>query len=102
MSLQKKYLKSKPLCKVTFSVGKDLAKDATKVFLAGEFNGWETGATPMKKQKNGNFSVTLDLETGREYQYRYLLGDGQWISDPTADKSAFSPFGDCDNSVVVV
>ncbi|QLA17171.1 isoamylase early set domain-containing protein [Desulfolutivibrio sulfoxidireducens] len=100
MSLHKKYLKSKPVCKVTFTVDKDLAKEAGKVFLAGEFNGWATEATPMKKQKNGNFSVTLDLETGREYQYRYFLGDGQWLSDPAADKSAFSPFGDCDNSVV--
>ncbi len=102
MSLQKKYLKSKPVCKVTFTVDKELAKNAGKAFLAGEFNGWETGATPMKRQKNGKFVVTLDLETGREYQFRYFMDDGQWVSDPAADKFAFSPFGDCDNSVVVV
>ncbi|KUG28982.1 1,4-alpha-glucan branching enzyme [hydrocarbon metagenome] len=102
MSLGKKCLKSKPVCKVTFTVDKELAKDAATVSLVGEFNGWETGATPMKKQKSGNFTVTLDLETGREYQFRYLIDDTIWVSDPAADKYAFSPFGDCDNSVVAL
>jgi 1,4-alpha-glucan branching enzyme len=102
MSLGKKYLKSKPVCKVTFTVDKELAKDAASVVVVGEFNGWETGATPLKKQKNGSFSVTVDLETGREYQFRYLIDDTTWVSDPAADKYAFSPFGDCDNSVVAV
>ena len=102
MSLGKKYLKSKPICKVTFTVDKDLAKDAASVVVVGEFNGWESGATPLKKQKNGSFSATVDLETGREYQFRYLIDGEVWISDPEADKYAFSPFGDCENSVVMV
>ncbi len=100
MSLKKKYLKSKPVCKVTFTLSKDQAKEAGKVQLVGEFNGWETHSTVLRKQKDGSFSTCLDLEPGREYQFRYLIDDEVWISDPEADRYAFSPFGDCENSVV--
>jgi hypothetical protein len=56
----------------------------------------------MKRQKKRQVRVTLDRETGRNTSFRYFMDDGQWVSDPAADKIAFSPFGDCDNSVVVV
>ena len=100
MSLKKKYLKSKPHCKVTFALAKGQAKEAAKVAVVGEFNDWDTVATPMRRQKDGSFSVTMDLETGREYQFRYLIDGEVWISDPEADRYAFSPFGDCENAVV--
>ena len=102
MSLKKKFLKSKPVSKVTFILAKEQAKDAAHVHLVGEFNEWKIGGTPMRKQKDGSFSATLDLATGREYQFRYLIDGEIWISDPEADKYAFSPFGDCENSVVTV
>lgn len=102
MSLKKKTLKSKPVCKVTFMLSRDQAKDADCVHLVGEFNEWGPDATPMRRQKDGSFSTTLDLSPGREYQFRYLIDGEIWISDPEADKYAFSPFGDCDNSVVTV
>lgn len=35
MALTKKYLKTKPVCKVTLTV---LAKEAAKVAVAGDFN----------------------------------------------------------------
>jgi 1,4-alpha-glucan branching enzyme len=100
MSLKKKFLKSKPRCKVTFCLSKGQAKDAGKVAVVGEFNEWDTTATPLRRQKDGSFSATVDLETGREYQFRYLIDGEIWISDPEADRFAFSPFGDCDNSVL--
>ena len=102
MSLKKKVLKSKPICKVTFNLSKEQAKDASNVHLVGEFNDWEIGANPMRRQKDGSFTVTLDLPTDREYQFRYLIDGEIWISDPESDKHAFSPFGDCENSVVTV
>jgi 1,4-alpha-glucan branching enzyme len=102
MSLKKKPLKSKPICKVTFALSKEQAKEAGNVHLVGEFNDWAVDATPLRKQKDGSFAATLDLPTGREYQFRYLIDGEIWISDPEADKYAFSPFGDCDNSVIAV
>jgi 1,4-alpha-glucan branching enzyme len=101
MSLKKKYLKSKPHCKVTFALAKGQAKEAAKVAVVGEFNNWDTAATPMRRQRDGSFSTTVDLAIDREYQFRYLIDGEIWMSDPEADRFAFSPFGDCDNSVIV-
>lgn len=100
MSLNKKYLKSKPICKVTFKVKKEECDAADKVAIAGDFNGWEE--TPMKKLKSGDFSLTLDLETENKYQFKYLLDDTKWENDWNADAYCPSPVSLDDNSVVVV
>jgi 1,4-alpha-glucan branching enzyme len=102
MSLNKRYLKSKDVCKVTFKLPKEAAHSAKHVHLVGDFNDWSVRANPMKKLKSGEFSATLDLEAGRQYQYRYLLDDHTWENDWNADEYVRTPFGDSDNSVVVV
>jgi 1,4-alpha-glucan branching enzyme len=102
MSVSKRYLRTKPVGKVTFRLPKEAVKSAKQVFLVGEFNGWNATATPMKKLKNGDFTVTVDLEAGREYQYRYLIDGLIWENDWKADKYAPSPYAQVDNSVVIV
>jgi 1,4-alpha-glucan branching enzyme len=101
MSVKKQYLKSKPLCKVTFALTKEASGDATKAHLVGDFNEWNVKATPMKKLKNGTFTATATLERGKEYQFRYLLDGTIWQNDWSADKYVANRFGG-DNSVVVV
>lgn len=101
MSLQKRFLKSKPVCKVTFKLPTQVAGEAGAVCLVGEFNGWHTAATPMRKLKSGDFTVTLDLETGREYQFRYLIDGDRWENDEAADGYVPSAYPGVDNSVVV-
>lgn len=100
MSLNKKYLKSKPVCKVTFKIMKDECKAAGSVALAGDFNDWRE--TPMKKLKSGDFTLTLDLETENKYQFKYLLDEKEWENDWAADDYVPSPVSLEDNSVVVV
>lgn len=95
--LQKKNLKSKPVCKVTF-VYSDGA-DVETVHLVGDFNDWDETATPMNQHKNGDVTVTLDLEQGNEYQFRYLVNQTEWRNDIEADKYVASPYGG-ENSVV--
>ncbi len=102
MALKKQYLKSKPVCKVTFRMTKKLVQSADHVHLVGEFNQWNILATPMKRLKSGDFTLTLDLETGREYQFRYLIDQVRWENDDKADAYIPTPFGDCDNSVVAI
>ena len=102
MSIQKQYLKTKPVCKVTFIIPKDMAGSAGEVFLVGEFNNWDITSHPMKRRKDGDFNLTLSLEKGREYQFRYLLDGSVWENDNKADKYVKSPYTDCDNSVVIV
>jgi len=102
MSLKKKYLKSKPVCKVSFEVPKEAANGAKKIVIVGEFNEWDTKELTMKKLKNGSFTSVVDLTPGREYQFRYLIDDNKWENDWNADRYVRTDFGDCENSVVVV
>ncbi|RMF80254.1 MAG: glycoside hydrolase [Chloroflexi bacterium] len=96
--LKKQYLKSKPVCKVTFVLPEDI--DAETAHLVGDFNEWGEVEIPMKQLKSGEFKITLPLETNREYQYRYLVNGEEWHNDWDADKYVPNPFC-CENSVVV-
>jgi 1,4-alpha-glucan branching enzyme len=100
MSISKQYLKSKPQVKVTFRLPPEAAPDAKGVSLVGDFNDWNIYASPMKKQKDGAFKVTLTLASDQEFQYRYLIDETSWENDWDADKYVRSAFGNCDNSVV--
>ena len=102
MSIKKQYIKSKGICKVTFTVPASDGNGVLNVHVVGEFNRWSTSATPMKRTKKGIFTASLELKPGREYQFRYLLDDNHWINDAEADKSADTPFGDASNSVIVL
>ncbi len=103
MSLKKQYLKSKPVCKVTFLMKKDDSFGAGKVDLLGEFNNWNT-AEPinMKKLKNGSFKATIDLPAEKEFQFKYLLDGEKWVNDVEADKYVGSGLGTEENSVVLL
>ncbi len=102
MSIKKKYLKNNKVCKVTFRVPKKAANGAKKIHVVGDFNGWDEKANPMKNLKNGDFTAIIELETDREYQFRYLLNQKIWENDWSADKYVPTEFGDSDNSVVIV
>ena len=100
MSFKKQYLKTKPVCKVTFKLSKEEAKEADLVRIVGDFNDWDTKAAPMKKLKNGGFTATLDLPKDSQYQFRYLLNDQAWENDWHADQYIPSPVSFEDNSVI--
>lgn len=74
---------------------------AKTVILVGEFNNWDEESTPMQRQKNGDFMTVLELETGREYHFRYCLDGTKWENDWYADKYEPNPFGGYDSVVVV-
>ena len=102
MAITKQFLKTKPICKVTFRVPQSVSRTAHSVYVVGDFNNWITDNLPMKRQKSGDFTLTLDLDIGKEYQFRYLLDQQYWINDEEADKYYRTHFGDCENSVVVL
>ncbi len=102
MAISKKFLKSKPVCKVKFEVSKDQVENGESIYLVGDFNGWSENSTPMKQLKSGKYTVTLDLEVGRDYQFRYLAGENIWFNDNDPDRTAITPYGDAENSVVSV
>ena len=98
--IKKQFLKSKPVCKATFTLPLEAAPEAAKVQLVGDFNDWSTEEAPeMKKQKNGAYTLVLNLETGKNYEFRYLVDGVEWINDWEADEYAPTPYG-VENSVV--
>ena len=102
MSIRKQYLKNRPICKATFRIPEEMGASAKSAHIVGEFNNWKSFATPMKKLKSGAFTTTLELEPGREYQFRYLLDKKTWENETDADKSVLTPYGDSENSVIVI
>jgi 1,4-alpha-glucan branching enzyme len=101
MSVKKQYLKTKQICKVTFSIPKEIANSAGTVHLVGDFNDWSPVETAMKRRKDGSITATLDLKPDREYAFRYLLDGTTWENDPQADKYVRNEYGS-ENSVIVV
>ena len=101
MSLRKHFYETKPICKVTFQLPKDIVNSATKVNLAGDFNHWNTDSIPMKKLKGGDYAVTVALRKGNEYQFKYLIDGNSWLNEKEADKLVPNEF-QTENSVVVV
>lgn len=97
MAIKKQFLKSKPVCKVTFTVE---ATDADKVSVCGDFNNWDQSKHELKKLKNGNFKGTIDLDIENTYEFKYLV-DGNWVNEEQADSYKFNEFGG-ENSVLEV
>jgi 1,4-alpha-glucan branching enzyme len=100
--IKKEYRAKAHVCKVTFILPNSAAPDSKSVHLVGEFNNWDINAHPMKRLKNGEYAITLELAQGRDYEFRYLIDQSRWENDYHADKYIKSPFGDCDNSIVTV
>ena len=98
MAITKQYLKSKPVCKVTFTVG---AKDAQNVAVVGDFNKWDPSASALKKLRNGTFKGTIDLPKDNTYEFKYLI-DGNFVNEADADRFQWNDYAGAENSVLVV
>lgn len=99
---KKKYLKTKPVCRVTFKVLKKDIGPAQSIKIIGEFNNWDLQTPAMKKLKNGDFSCCIDLDKDRAYQFRYFVDGEKWINDESADAYLPSPFPGVENSVIAL
>ena len=90
--ITKNYSKTGRSCRVTFKYSP--AEGTEKVLLLGEFNEWGADATnELKKRKDGSFSLTLSLDAGKDYRFRYLLNDSNWENDEEADNYVWNSFG---------
>ncbi len=100
MSLLKKHLKTRPVCKATFALAADVAPENDAIWLVGDFNNWDNDSLPMKKKKDGSWSLEIELEPGREYQFLYHIGGNTYLNDAEADAHVPNPFGTGVNSVI--
>ena len=82
--------------KVTFVL---LDLGAKQVSLAGDFNGWASDGTPLKRDDAGHWEATVALAPGR-HEYKFVV-DGEWVPDPLARDHVRNQHGTL-NSVIEV
>lgn len=107
LSLVKNFSKTGNKCRVTFKLSAVVANqhNAKTVELVGTFNQWGKEGDPieLKRLKDGSFSVTYTLDSGKDYQFRYKINgggnDGVWENDDAPDKWVKADNGS-DNSLV--
>lgn len=59
---------------------------AKSVFVVGDFNEWNTTATPLQKDSSGLWTTPVSLKEG-DHSYKFLV-DGDWKLDPINPKQA--------------
>jgi 1,4-alpha-glucan branching enzyme len=67
------------------------APEVKEVYLTGDFNDWNTKSHPMKKDKNGDWEISISLQPGR-YEYRFFV-DGIWQNDTCGEGFVANSFG---------
>ncbi|HOU36025.1 MAG TPA: AAA family ATPase [Candidatus Omnitrophota bacterium] len=75
------------------------APGASRVYVAGDFNGWKTDDTTLMEQDNGVWTKRISLTPG-SYRYKFVK-DGEWIEDPSNPKVATNPYGQKDSLIEV-
>ncbi len=98
MSIKKQIIKTKPVCKVTFSVE---AKEANTAAVIGDFNNWNPAEGELSKLKNGTFKGVFDLAKDASYEFKYLV-DGAYVNDNEADSFIWNEFAGTENGVLTV
>ena len=78
---------------VTFTFS---AENAETVEISGAWNEWQS--LPMKRKKNGDFSIRRRFDKGQSYEFGYTVNGQEWHCDNELGCVA-SPFGS-DNSLL--
>ena len=60
------------------------------LYLVGWFDEWAERVYRMEPASDGGWSLSLELETGCEYQYCFRTADGRWVSDATLAATALA------------
>lgn len=84
--LKKSFSKTKPVCKVTFTLPVEAVKGGKDVRILGDFNQWSWEKGAQMAAGKTEFSAAVELETGKDYQFRYLIDNHIWENDWQADR----------------
>jgi len=67
---------------------------ADSVDLVGDFDDCNETLHPLMRDRvDGTWYITLELERGKEYQFRYLVNGQEWHNDWQADDYVPNPYG---------
>lgn len=72
----------------------EMPGQAAPVCIAGDWNGWQP--EPMACDGADRYRARVVLAPGASYRFRYLLADGTWTNDFTADDFVENPYGGYD------
>jgi len=97
----KQYSENGNKCKVTFRLLSEMAKKTENVTIVGDFNDWDTSISPMTRLASGDFVITIELDTKKEFRFRYLIDGHRWEIDWYADKFVRNDQGSKDSVVIV-
>ena len=98
MAIKKQFVKTKPVCKVTFSV---VAKEASQASVVGDFNNWDMAEVALSKLKNGTFKGVFNVNKDAAYEFKYVI-DGVFVNEPEADSFKWNECAGNENGVLVV
>lgn len=73
---------------------------AHQVVVVGDFNHWDTHATPLRRTPSGTWRATVRLKPGA-HVYSFVVDGSRWVPDPAAPLAPGSDFGS-PNSLVTV
>jgi len=73
---------------------------AKSVHIVGDFNQWQKQSTPLAKNEQGQWSVTLAIPRGY-YQYQLWIDGKEFLLDPSNSRSVSDGFGG-ENSVILL
>jgi hypothetical protein len=70
-----------------------VSDSAERVSVAGDFNDWDPGATPLRRVGDGDvWSAVLRVAPGR-HLYAFVVDDSTWVTDVTAPRAPETEFG---------
>lgn len=69
------------------------APTASKVSVAGDWNGWRPGELKLKAGQNGVWEITIPLRRGAIYTYDFLIDGQRWVPDPHSESQIDDGFG---------
>ena len=88
----------KQVARVTFTVPASLW--ASALYLVGDFNDWNKTSHLFECNQVDGWTITVDLEVGHAFQFRYWCEGDRWLNDSHADAYVVNSYGS-DNFVVV-
>jgi 1,4-alpha-glucan branching enzyme len=81
--------------RVTFEVSRTIWAD--HIALVGDFNNWNTRTCFLQQtHADKDWHISLDLEAGHSYRFRYLVDGQEWMDDDHADGYEVNPYGGVD------
>jgi hypothetical protein len=76
-----------------------IAPSASSVSLVGDFNAWNTSATPLQRQGSA-WTVEIALPPGR-HMYSFVVDGSEWVTDASAARAPEDEFGRSSSVILV-